>query len=180
MIKIIPKNDNFEPFLSPILEINEKTITTNHIFIQEKFFTVVIEKENKIIFFETEIETNEDNCTLKILTQNEIFKRNYDRLPIKYQIKGDIEGETLDISAGGMSFLTNEKPPKNQNICLNLAINEQKIDIEFRILRLQQNPTNKDQTIISGQFNNLSPKNKSIILQECLKFKLEQKGGSNE
>lgn len=187
MIKIIPKNDNFEPFLAKIQDFQSNSISvalppknTLKSF-QDKCFTLIIEEDTKIKFLESILISNSSNiANFEILAQNEIFKRAYDRLPLDCQISGILEGKTINISAGGMQFLTKKQLPQNEIIPLNININDQILEVEFLVLRITQNPKNQEEFIISGKFENLNAQNKSIILQEGLKYKLALKGGQNE
>ena len=106
-------------------------------------------------------------------------RRQYTR--IKYILDLDIftEGETkkittLDISAGGMKFKTNDTINIDKDYRITLPLSEeQNVECGFSPIRIEKN--NEGGYTISGRFDYNSSKDKMTLTQYCAKRSIEIK-----
>ena len=120
--------------------------------------------------------------TLKIASPAKhkfLQRRQYTR--IKYILDLDMftEGETkkittLDISAGGMKFKTNDTINIDKDYRITLPLSEeQNIECGFSPIRIEKN--NEGGYTISGRFDYNSSKDKMTLTQYCAKRSIEIK-----
>ncbi|MBE7709827.1 MAG: hypothetical protein E7Z93_05195 [Cyanobacteria bacterium SIG32] len=120
--------------------------------------------------------------TLKIASPAKhkfLQRRQYTR--IKYILDLDMftEGETkkittLDISAGGMKFKTNDTINIDKDYTITLPLSEeQSIECKFSPIRIEKN--NENGYTISGRFDYNSSMDKMTLTQYCAKRSIEIK-----
>ena len=92
-------------------------------------------------------------------------------LEMKYE-NGSHKVTTLDISAGGMKFKTNENFNIEFEYRITLPLSEiQSVECIFSPIRIEKN--NDGGYTLSGRFNYLSNKDKMTLIQYCAKRSIE-------
>ena len=80
--------------------------------------------------------------------------------------------QTLDISAGGMKFVTKENIDIEADYKIKLPLSEiQTVECSFSPIRIEKN--NEDGYTVSGRFNYLSNRDKMTLIQYCAKRSIE-------
>lgn len=101
---------------------------------------------------------------IKYVTDTEMYDCNHTSYPVK----------TLDISAGGLKFLTNKKFDIDTTYFVNIPVSELKsVNCEFHPIRIEKK--SDSEYTVSGQFIFSSSHERMILVQYCAKRNVEIK-----
>ncbi len=192
MRELIEKDKRITIVPSDIKCANKGTI----IDVEPRFFTVELDYEPEgmlrhnycefytqtghgMLYFDSFPETIEGK-KIKVATPAKhkfLQRRQYTRIKFMHELDLSFEGgkhkiTTLDISAGGMKFKTNENVDIEKTYSISLPLSEkQSVECMFSPIRVEKNE-NGGYTL-SGRFEYHNGKDKMILTQFCTKRSIE-------
>ena len=154
----------------------EVVLKTDEKYNENDYVDLFATSGSGILFFTSKIKKNDDK-KLKILNPEKytlIQRREYTRAEINKNIlinnnQGkNIRATIKDISAGGMSLITNEEMQKTQSYKIDLNL-EQNLEFSCHFKPIRIKILNDEKYSISGKFSLIKNIDRIALAQYCLK-----------
>lgn len=141
-----------------------------------------------LIYFETKIINREGcNITLQLTTDFSVIqRREYSRVGLNHgkiifkDMNPDFVNKVLDISAGGVKFISNSPLELDKHYAIEIHLsNNMTIECELSPIRIKKE-NDENNFLISGKFINLENADRIILVQYAFKIKMENQNKENE
>lgn len=183
IFRIIPqnfKNSN----LGEIIEIREQNFTLElkqkaEGILPNKIMEFYSQTKNGMLYFTgNATEINGNNICVSIPSKHRFLQRRaFTRVKFSQNIKcsanqKEYSFKILDISAGGMKAKSKDNPGLDSNLFFEIPISQKAtVKCEYEPIRIEKND---DGTYtLSGRFLNLNNFDKMLLIQFCMKKKIE-------
>lgn len=135
--------------------------------------------KNGMLFFASSVLNIEDKVLTVLIPKKHRFlqRRSFTRINFMKNIECTLGNKTytvdsLDLSAGGMKFETNECLDINSEFDVKIKLlNDQDIACKLELIRIEKN--DKGSYTLSGRFKNLSDIDRMTLIQFCMRRNIE-------